>query len=169
MNKQEAISKTVKLNESVSYYNQQLIDCGNQILECKTIIDAPEPKTGRVMSVDDLGGSFYRIMLNRPQKSSTECAQFGVIENWVDIGIIFHDAKSCEQYIEYLKLEQELRVAQIADGGTGIYAVVIDSKGDLEAKVDYWFSKVSFKTRSGRDIFTVDKINDQLELLIRGV
>lgn len=115
MNKQEAISKTSVLEQSVKYYHEQLIDCGNQILECKAIIDAPEPKTGRVMSVDDLEvGSRYYTVTGIKRMGVSYCEEDRDF-NCIAWGLAFHDKSSCEQYIEQLKREQELRVKHNKD------------------------------------------------------
>jgi len=136
----------------------------------QAVLDAPEPKIGRVMSVYDLyvgikcfspscTGAVSRVKCDG---DSWDCAA-------IKMGYLFYDKDSCDQYMEYLILEQELRSAQIADGGKGIYAIVINSSAKIDVRVDYWANRVCFKTKEGRDNFFNTHRTSQLELLVRGV
>jgi hypothetical protein len=117
----------------------------------KAIINKPEAKTGRVLCVDD----FYD-------------------KTRIEVGLAFHDEQSAERHLEYLKLEQELRRAQIADGeaiGYERYNVILNEKeGKLHTpKALVFHEKISFNTVEARDRFRNTHTDEQLTLLIRGV
>jgi hypothetical protein len=135
----------------------------------KAIIDKPETKTGRVLNVNDLKrDSQYwyvgNVVLSRhTARDITDKAR-------INNGNAFYDELSAEKYLEYLKLEQELRRAQIVDGGAGINSILLTKKGSLHNETsDVYHEKISFKTREARDAFRTAHTDEQLTLLIRGV
>jgi hypothetical protein len=139
----------------------------------KAIIDKPEVKTGRVMSVEDLevGYEYFHASRNTVRYVfSGDMMDRGLI----DVGNAFHDRETAKKHIEYLKLEQELRRAQIADGeATGYerYNVILNCKeGKLHSpKALVFHEKISFNTQEARDKFRNTHTDEQLTLLIRGV
>jgi hypothetical protein len=139
----------------------------------KAIINKPEAKTGRVMSVSDLqvdisywaGGHEARRV-----KFKGDSVDKGLIES----GVAFHDKETAEKHIEYLKLEQELRRAQIADGCVtakgSTYTVVLFKNTELLNQESYsYHERISFNTIEARDRFRNTHTDEQLTLLIRGV
>ena len=136
----------------------------------KAIIDKPEVKTGRVMSADDLerGDLYWCVYGDTQLRTFTECP---VDFRRIDAGLVFHDDTSAERHLEYLKLEQELRIAQQADGGVGDYAIIIASgvSGELGQIVSPLYEKVAFRTTTARNRFFALHTSEQLTLLIRGV
>jgi hypothetical protein len=141
----------------------------------KAIIDRPEAKpeakTGRVMSADDLKrGVIYFIAFDSVGGiDSSYFGDDGIDAVRIDAGMAFHDKETAERHLEYLKLEQELRRAQIADGGAGKYKIVFDSSGGLMNSSTDFFHKISFNTHSARKAFRTAHTDEQLILLIRGV
>jgi hypothetical protein len=134
----------------------------------KAIIDRPEVKTGRVMSVEDLevGYEYFHASRNTVRYVfSGDMMDRGLI----DVGNAFHDRETAEKYLEYLKLEQELRRAQAADGGVGKYKIVFDNSGVLMNSGTDFFHKICFKTDVARIAFKKAHTDEQLTLLIRGV
>jgi hypothetical protein len=134
----------------------------------KAIIDRPEVKTGRVMSVEDLevGYEYFHASRNTVRYVfSGDMMDRGLI----DVGNAFHDRETAEKYLEYLKLEQELRRAQAADGGVGKYKIVFDNSGVLMNSGTDFFHKICFKTDVARIAFKKAHSNEQIILLIRGV
>ena len=136
----------------------------------KAIIDKPEVKTGRVMSPDDLG---YRVSYwcaygdSRMRTFKSDMVDIRRIE----AGLAFHDEETAEKYLEYLKLEQELRRAQIADGGAGgNYCVLLQNDGSFtQMNGSHYWEKISFNTEDARNVFKTAHTDEQLTLLIRGV
>lgn len=112
MNKQEAKDKIIKLNKSLTYFNNKMADCKTHLEILQKIIDAPEPKTGRVMSVDDLveGCEYFVFSLARVDYYTFTPAKRTWAEGFILCGVAFHDKSSCEQYMEQLKFEQSVRV-----------------------------------------------------------
>jgi hypothetical protein len=141
----------------------------------KAIIDKPEVKTGvktgRVMSADDLKrGVIYFIAFDSVGGiDSSYFGDDGIDAVRIDAGMAFHDEETAERHLEYLKLEQALRRAQIADGGAGKYKIVFDSSGVLMNSSTDFFHKISFNTHSARKAFRTAHTDEQLTLLIRGV
>jgi hypothetical protein len=136
----------------------------------KAIIDKPEAKTGRVMRVCDVErNSVYYSVSHTLLTSVSSFGGHAVDTLRVDTGTAFHDEQSAWKYLEYLKLEQELRRAQIADGGAGKYKIVFDSSGVLMNSSTDFFHKISFNTHSARKAFRNTHTDEQLTLLIRGV
>jgi hypothetical protein len=135
----------------------------------KAIIDKPEAKTGRVMSVSDLQlDTFFWSAWDTPRGITFRGDNTD--KRLVEAGIAFHDKETAEKYIEYLKLEQELRRAQAPDGGAGINSILLTKKGSLHNETsDIYHEKISFKTREARDAFRTAHTDEQLTLLIRGV
>jgi hypothetical protein len=137
----------------------------------KAIIDKPEVKIGRVMRVCDV--EIHSVYYSVSHTLLTSVSSFGghaVDTLRVDTGTAFHDKETAEKYLEYLKLEQELRRAQIADGGGGINSILLTKKGSLHNETsDVYHEKISFKTREARDSFRKAHTDEQLTLLIRGV
>jgi hypothetical protein len=140
----------------------------------KAIIDKqeakPDVKTGRVMRVSDLQlDTFFWSAWDKPRGITFRVDNTD--KRLVEAGIAFHDKETAEKYIEYLKLEQELRRAQIADGGVGgEYCVLLTKRGSLHNESgDVYHEKISFNTREARDAFRAAHTNEQLTLLIRGV
>jgi hypothetical protein len=135
----------------------------------KAIIDKPEAKTGRVMSADDLKVGYDYFF---PSRSVARYVFSGdtVDRGLIEVGLAFHDKETAEKYLEYLKLEQELRRAQIADGGAGIHSILLTRSGALRNEPSSCYhEKISFNTREARNTFRNTHTEDQLTLLIRGV
>jgi hypothetical protein len=139
----------------------------------KAIIDRPEVKTGRVLSGGDLRlGSTYWYTYGRTNTSIY--MQDTLDSGRIDSGLAFHDEQSAQRHLQYLKLEQELRRAQIADGeaiGYERYNVILNEKeGKLHTpKALVFHEKISFNTVEARDRFRNTHTDEQLTLLIRGV
>jgi hypothetical protein len=110
MNKQEAIITKAKLLDKIKRFVDFSVSANKELSELQKIIDAPEPKTGRVMSVDDLllGVECFATSLNG-QALSIWFNSGEVHKVAISMGLLFHDKASCEQYIVQLKREQELR------------------------------------------------------------
>ena len=134
MNKAEAY----KLIRNAKKRRDSYLDCikGDAYLDCvireeqlieelQAIIDAPEPKTGWVLGVDDLRvGDKYFTFTNQQRVLEVDFKGHNYDKAKIVCGLAFHDDKSCEQYLERLMLEQELRVAQIADGGVPVTKII---------------------------------------------
>jgi hypothetical protein len=140
----------------------------------KAIIDKqeakPEVKTGRVISKADLEyGAYYWFL--RVEVANTRMDNDTVDKKRIDMGNAFHDKESAEKYLEYLKLEQELRRAQIAGGGAGgEYCVLLGKTGKINPGMSCaYYEKISFNTEFARDVFRNTHTDEQLTLLIRGV
>jgi hypothetical protein len=135
----------------------------------KAIIDRPEAKTGRVLSGGDLkygAQYFYTIGGVNTNTFRNDSTDRGIIT----VGAAFHDKETAKKHIEYLKLEQELRRAQIADGGVGMNSILLKKRGSLHNETsDVYYEKISFNTREARDSFRAAHTDEQLTLLIRGV
>jgi hypothetical protein len=137
----------------------------------KAIIDTPEVKAGRVMDVNDLDNFFY-VTNERCQPTRIGVMHYDAkkLLNLVSMGVIFHDEQSCNDYIEYLKLEQELRIAQVADGGAGTNTTILTKSGRLHNEPrSCYHEKISFNTHSARNAFRTAHTDEQLTSLIRGV
>ena len=139
----------------------------------KAIIDKPEVKTGRVMSADDLerGDLYWCVYGDTQLRTFTECP---VDFRRIDAGLVFHDDTSAERHLEYLKLEQELRIAQAADGGARLtgtrFTTKLYDKDILINEVAHsQHAKISFNTQKARTDFRDSHTDEQLILLIRGV
>jgi hypothetical protein len=135
----------------------------------KAIINTPEVKTGRVMSADDLerGDLYWCVYGDTQLRTFTECA---VDFRRIDAGLVFHDDTSAEKYLEYLKLEQELRIAQAADGkGEGKSVICFRYGGVVCDDRIVSHHKISFNNRNTRNKFRATHTDEQLTLLIRGV
>ena len=138
----------------------------------KAIINPPEVKTGRVLSLDDLElNAEYWFVCTGVNLTSMRNDSFdkASIEN----GIAFHDKESAEQYREYLKLKQELRVAQAADGGVRLarkrFTTILYDNVLINEVTSSQYAKISFNTRKARTDFMNSHTDEQLKLLIRGV
>jgi hypothetical protein len=134
----------------------------------KAIIDKPEVKAGRVMSVEDLkygAQYFYTIGSVNTNTFRNDSIDRGIIT----VGAAFHDKETAGKYLEYLKLEQELRRAQIADGGTGEKVIAAHSDNAIISLDSIYHHKVSFTTSAARDAFIAAHTIKQIILLIRGV
>jgi hypothetical protein len=143
----------------------------------QAVLDAPEPRFGRVMSVY---GLYVGIKCFSPSCTGAVSRVKCDGDSWdcaaIEMGYLFYDKDSCDQYMEYLILEQELRSAQIADGGVPLikgntrYGITIDSQG-LVKYVDVLgrFNKVTFNSLTARANFFLSHSSEQLKLLIRGV
>tara|TARA_R110000850_G_scaffold270410_1_gene403438 strand:- start:31 stop:747 length:717 start_codon:yes stop_codon:yes gene_type:complete len=146
----------------------------------QAIIDAPEIKTGRILSADELthGVEYYHIVRSQSPSKAIFTGHDADLQR-INQGVAFHDEKSASQQIELFKLEQLLRIAQREDGGSydsdngGSYSFfLIHSRLKTQKQFKYiapYISKVSFKTESGRDSFLEQVGIDGIELLIRGV
>jgi hypothetical protein len=133
----------------------------------KAIINKPEAKTGRVMLTGELShNDKYYIFTGVGDVSFSHDK---LDRKFIEAGIAFHDKESAARHLEYLKLEQELRLAQIADGGAGEYKIVFDSSGVLMNSGTDFFHKICFKTDAARRAFKKAHTDEQLTLLIRGV
>jgi hypothetical protein len=140
----------------------------------KAIINKPEAKTGRVLCMDDLKrATVYWTTSHAVFQHTSSCAS-SFDHQRVSAGTAFHDKETAERHLEYLKLEQELRRAQIADGeaiGYERYNVILNGKdGKLHTpKALVFHEKISFNTEFARDVFRNTHTDEQLTLLIRGV
>jgi hypothetical protein len=138
----------------------------------KAIIDRPEAKTGRVLNVDDLTRADVYFFT-----SHLVCSNHFVGDEIdkvrINTGIAFHDKETAKRHFEYLKLEQELRRAQIADGVGSCketYTILLRNTGALQNEVTYaYHEKISFNTEDARNAFRNTHTDEQLTLLIRGV
>jgi len=172
MNKQEAIKTIEGLDICINDWVVNISKSKSRIKILQEIIDAPEPKTGRVMSVDDLGKVFYQVctsgVISTKHINATDDLPLRV-----SLGQAFHDRASCEKYIEYLKLEQELRVAQISDGfikwNTGSSCISICNDEIILVNTLYYFQKIAFRGIAARNKFANEHTEEQLKLLIVGV
>jgi hypothetical protein len=136
----------------------------------KAIIDKPEAKTGRVMRVSDLQlNTLFWSAWDKPRGITFRGDNTD--KRLVEAGIAFHDKESAEKYLEYLKLEQELRRAQAADGGVrGEYCLILLNDGSFyQMDMSHYWEKISFNTHSARKAFRAAHTDEQLTLLIRGV
>ena len=136
----------------------------------KAIIDRPEVKAGRVMSGGDLkygAQYFYTIGSVNTNTFRNDSIDRGIIT----VGAAFHDKETAKRHLEYLKLEQELRRAQIADGGVrGEYCLILLNDGSFyQMDMSHYWEKISFNTHSARKAFRAAHTDEQLTLLIRGV
>jgi hypothetical protein len=139
----------------------------------KAIIATPEVKTGRVMSGDDLRlGSTYWCTHGPIAPSSY--MQDSIDSRRIDAGLAFHDEQSAQRHLEYLKLEQKLRRAQIAGGGVRMtgrrYTISLYNDSEVFNEViNSEYGKISFITKDARDNFRSTHTDAQLTLLIKGV
>jgi hypothetical protein len=139
----------------------------------KAIIDKPEAKTGRVLSTMDLkmGINYWYVSA---YTNTSIYMQDKIDISQIRTGAAFHDEETAEKYLEYLKLEQELRRAQAADGGEwmgGKYNVILNNRnGKLQTSHStVYHEKVAFNTQKARNAFRAAHTDEQLTLLIRGV
>jgi predicted phage tail protein len=137
----------------------------------KAIINKPEVKTGRVMNEEDLErNTLYYTALHTLVSPVCASDAHSVDSRRIATGTTFHDKETADKYFEYLKLEQELRRAQIADGGGwGRYVLVIDGGESICSIGSLYYEKISFSTQEARDKFRHTHTDEQLTLLIRGV
>ena len=153
---------------------EQLTAMQVEMDKLKAIIDTPEVKAGRVMDVNDLDNFFY-VTNERCQPTRIGVMHYDAkkLLNLVSMGVIFHDEKACSDYIEYLKLEQELRIAQAArsaDGKGVTFNIILDCRGNIIThSYTNYHHKVFFYTQKARDRFRNKHTDEQLTLLIRGV
>jgi hypothetical protein len=134
----------------------------------KAIINKPEAKTGRVMLTGELShNDKYYIFTGVGDVSFSHDK---LDRKLIEAGIAFHDKESAARHLEYLKLEQELRLAQIADGGAGINTILLRRNNSIGNELaSIYHEKISFNTREARDTFRSTHTDEQLTLLIRGV
>jgi hypothetical protein len=133
----------------------------------KAIIDKPEAKTGRVLGLDCLKrNAEYWYVWNSVERSSMDGDE--IDKSRIQAGNAFHDRETAKRHLEYLKLEQELRRAQVADGGAGKEVIAIYHYR-VKNSTSFLFHKVSFNTQEARDKFRKAHTDEQLTLLIRGV
>ena len=135
----------------------------------KAIINTPEVKTGRVLSVEDLkmGVNYWSVA----DRTSTSFYMRDKIDiRRIETGSAFYDKETAEKHLEYLKLEQELRIAQAADGKGEGKSVICFRYGGVVCD-DHIVShhKISFNNRNTRNKFRATHTDEQLTLLIRGV
>jgi hypothetical protein len=134
----------------------------------KAIIDKPEAKTGRVMNVSDLQlDTCFWSAWDKPRGITFRGDNTD--KRLVEAGIAFHDKETAEKHLKYLKLEQELRRAQIADGGAGEKVIAAHSDNAIVSLESIYHHKVSFTTDAARDAFIAAHTIKQIILLIRGV
>ena len=152
---------------------EQLTALQVEMDKLKVIINTPEVKTGRVLSTEglEIGYEYFHASRNVVRYLfSGDTLDRGLI----DMGNAFHDKETAESYLTYLKLEQELRRAQAADGGecsTTRYNVILNNRdGELQTSCNATYhEKISFNTQEARDKFRATHTDGQLKLLIRGV
>jgi hypothetical protein len=141
----------------------------------KAIIDKPEAKTGRVMKQADLErNTLYYTALRTLISPVCASDEHTINSRRIVTGTVFHDKETADKYFEYLKLEQELRRAQAADGEEwmgGKYNVILNNRnGKLQTSHStVYHEKVAFNTQKARDAFRTAHTDEQLTLLIRGV
>jgi hypothetical protein len=134
----------------------------------KAIIDRPEAKTGRVLSGGDLErNARYWYVWNSVKSSRMDYD--GTDNSRIDAGNAFHDEQSAERHLEYLKLEQVLRRAQITDGGEGVHVLVLYGDESICSIKSCYHEKIAFNTEEARNAFRTAHTDEQLTLLIRGV
>ena len=159
---------------------EQLAAMQIEMNKLQEIIDAPEIKTGRVLSADELthGIGYYHIVRSQSPSKAIFTGHDADLQR-INQGVAFHDEKSASQHLKYLELEQLLRIAQREDGGSydsdngNSYSFLLkNSRLETQQQLRLFgpfMSKVSFKTEIGRDSF-LEKVGfDGIELLIRGV
>ena len=135
----------------------------------KSIIDKPEAKTGRVLSVDDLelNKDYWFVGSSVCRRATMDKYEMDRVR--IEMGNAFHDKETAEQYSEYLNLEQELRITQAADGGAGGELVIVIQDNMVVKSYSVYFHKVSFNSTHARKDFRTAHTDEQLTLLIRGV
>ena len=141
----------------------------------KAIINTPEVKTGRVLNGEDLElKAEYWFVYAEVRRTIMDNDVFDKAR--IENGMAFHDRGTAEKYLEYLKLEQELRIAQAADGcvrlGGKRFTTILcdnDSLFNFNEVAHSLYAKISFKTEDARDRFFAVHTREQLILLIRGV
>ena len=141
----------------------------------KAIIDTPEVKTGRVLNGEDLElKAEYWFVYAEVRRTIMDNDVFDKAR--IENGMAFHDRGTAEKYLEYLKLEQELRIAQAADGcvrlgGKRFTTILCDNDPlfNFNEVAHSLYAKISFKTEDARDRFFAVHTREQLILLIRGV
>tara|TARA_R110000764_G_scaffold230443_1_gene321687 strand:+ start:271 stop:972 length:702 start_codon:yes stop_codon:yes gene_type:complete len=139
----------------------------------KAVIDKPEVKTGRVLNEVDLElRAEYWFVYAGVNRASMDNDAFD--KTRIENGIAFHDKETAALYLEYLKLEQELRRAQAADGVSGLkcmrYTIALHDEDILINQVgSSHYAKISFNTEAARNAFRTAHTDEQLILLIRGV
>ena len=174
MDKQEAIEAKEKLIAKIERFNNFSAAAALELISIQSIIDAtPEPKIGRIMSVDEVPHEGYIFESGHTLSRSLSRYTRDTLQRWISVGVIFHDAETCDKYGEYLKLEQELRLAQIEDGGDeeGFeeYVCVCNKFGDIITLTSGYVEKVAFRTASARLAFFDEHTDAQIKLLIEGV
>ena len=143
----------------------------------KAIIDKPEVKAGRVLSLDDLElKAEYWFTGGVADRGASRTSMDNDVFDKASIstGSAFHDKESAWQYVEYLKLEQELRVAQAADGGVRLTGkrfttILYDNDVLINEVAHSQYAKISFNSQTARASFRTTHTDEQLILLIRGV
>lgn len=112
MNKKQAKLAIITANNSLVACWSMVDTAQDRVDELQVIIDAPEPKTGRVMSVDDLTDGMTLWKYTAVRGADVLVFYFGCKESiaLIQIGILFYDANTCEKYIEQLKSEQKMRI-----------------------------------------------------------
>jgi hypothetical protein len=151
---------------------EQMAVMQKEMDKLKAIIDKPEAKTGRVMSVCDLErNTLYYTALHTLVSPACASDEHSIDSRRIVTGTAFHDKETADKYFEYLKLEQELRRAQIADGGVrGEYCLILLNDGSFyQMDMSHYWEKISFNTHSARKAFRAAHTDEQLTLLIRGV
>ena len=151
---------------------EQMLVMQVEMDKLKAIIDMPEVKTGRVLSTKELKlNTKYWYVYSNVSPTFFMLDKFDIIR--INAGLAFHDEKTANKYLEYVKLEQELRRAQKLDKGNSEtrYSILISSEGVLHESVagNYYYYKVNFNTELARDKFRESHTNEQLTLLIKGV
>jgi hypothetical protein len=134
----------------------------------KAIINKPEVKTGRVLVGGDLNCN-DRYYLCIGSVAVLSFSNDSLDRRFIEAGVAFHDKETAEKYLEYLKLEQELRRAQITDGGAGGDKVIVIQDNRVVNSHSVYFHKVAFNTPHARNAFRTAHTDEQLTLLIRGV
>jgi hypothetical protein len=134
----------------------------------KAIINKPEVKTGRVLAVGELWHN-DRYYVCTGNVSLLSFSNDLLDSRFIEAGIAFHDEETAKRHLEYLKLEQELRRAQIADGGGGEKVIAAHSDNAIISLDSIYHHKVSFTTDAARDAFIAAHTIKQIILLIRGV
>jgi hypothetical protein len=130
----------------------------------------PEAKTGRVMLTGELSHN-DKYYICTGDVADLSFSHDKLDRKFIEAGIAFHDKETAERHLQCLKLEQELRRAQIADGGVrGEYCLILLNDGSFyQMDMSHYWEKISFNTHSARKAFRAAHTDEQLTLLIRGV
>jgi hypothetical protein len=145
----------------------------------KAIIDTPEPVVpklvGRVLHHSDLSiDQRYYLCVASGVSVICSYSRSKIDNSRILSGLAFYDEDTATKYVEYLKLEHELRMAQALeatprypDGLT--HYLYLRNPDELNTNSGYIHHKVHFNTSQALQQFQRKYTRQQLILLIRGV